>query len=273
VGAAPCINQGAFTGAFQITGYAIPPGCVGGNPTATICRNGLNKPILDNGLTLDTINVNIAGANNIIDINVKIDTVLHAADGDLIFRIGHLTQAATLIRQRGLVGQNFIGTILDDAAVVPIAAGVAPFTGSFRPEDSLSRFNGTAANGMYILSIRDTMVVNTGSLRAWCITITYSTLLGGIETVTIPGSYGLKQNYPNPFNPSTKITYHLPKADNVRLTVYDVLGREIRTLVNEFRQAGVYDVEFNALEFPSGVYFYRIETDEFTDTKKMLLIK
>ena len=85
--------------------------------------------------------------------------------------------------------------------------------------------------------------------------------------------YSLSQNYPNPFNPSTKIAYSIPKAGNVKLVVYDVLGREVRTLVDEFKQAGAYNVRFDALNIASGVYFYTIKSGDFTETKKMTLIK
>jgi len=90
---------------------------------------------------------------------------------------------------------------------------------------------------------------------------------------TIPGSYALSQNYPNPFNPVTKINFDLPKQGFVTLKIYDILGREIRTLVNEVKAAGKYSVDFNAAEYSSGVYFYRMECNGFTDIKRMMLIK
>ena len=81
------------------------------------------------------------------------------------------------------------------------------------------------------------------------------------------------QNYPNPFNPSTTITYHLPKTSNVELKVYDVLGNEIATLVNEVQSAGRYTVDFNATNIASGVYLYKIKAGDFIITKKMILIR
>jgi hypothetical protein len=83
----------------------------------------------------------------------------------------------------------------------------------------------------------------------------------------------LSQNYPNPFNPVTKINFAIPKTGFVTLKIYDILGREMRTLVNESVKAGNYSVEFNATTLSSGVYFYRLISDNFTDTKKMMLIK
>jgi hypothetical protein len=92
----------------------------------------------------------------------------------------------------------------------------------------------------------------------------------------LPQTYNLFQNYPNPFNPTTKINYELPKDGKVKLVIYDILGREIKILVNELKQAGRYTVEFNGNNFASGVYFYRIQVEggkSYTSVKKMVLIK
>jgi hypothetical protein len=93
------------------------------------------------------------------------------------------------------------------------------------------------------------------------------------EQNTVPTVYSLSQNYPNPFNPETQIKYALPKAGQVKIVVYDLLGAEIATLVNENKPAGNYNVTFNGSNLASGVYFYKITSGQFTDVKKMLLIK
>lgn len=89
----------------------------------------------------------------------------------------------------------------------------------------------------------------------------------------VPEGYALMQNYPNPFNPQTKIKFDLKSASFTELKVYDLLGREVKTLVSEELKAGGYEVSFNAASLPSGVYFYRLKTDRFTETRKMVLIK
>jgi hypothetical protein len=89
----------------------------------------------------------------------------------------------------------------------------------------------------------------------------------------IPSLYSLEQNYPNPFNPATDIKFAIPKDGFVKMIIYDVLGNEVKTLINEFKQAGVYTVNFDASALSSGVYFYKIESGTFVDTKKMLMIK
>jgi len=90
---------------------------------------------------------------------------------------------------------------------------------------------------------------------------------------TLPTKFALGQNYPNPFNPVTRISFDIPKQGLVNLRVYDVLGREVKVLVNEVKSPGSYNVDFNASDYSSGVYFYRIESSGFTEVKRMILIK
>lgn len=89
----------------------------------------------------------------------------------------------------------------------------------------------------------------------------------------IPISYSLKQNYPNPFNPVTKIEFAVPKNSDVKITVFDVTGKEVSELVNEGLVAGTYQTDWDASAYPSGVYFYRMVTDSYSETKKMMLVR
>ncbi|HSL89269.1 MAG TPA: T9SS type A sorting domain-containing protein, partial [Ignavibacteriaceae bacterium] len=110
-------------------------------------------------------------------------------------------------------------------------------------------------------------------------TILYSNdpVITGMEDLlnfgTNVNDYTLSQNYPNPFNPSTKISWQSPVGGWQTLKVYDILGNEVATLVNEYKDAGYHEIEFNAAELSSGVYFYRIQIEDFIETKKMLLIR
>ncbi|MDD8016918.1 MAG: glycoside hydrolase family 3 N-terminal domain-containing protein [Bacteroidota bacterium] len=88
-----------------------------------------------------------------------------------------------------------------------------------------------------------------------------------------PDVFHLSQNYPNPFNPTTTIEYQIPKQSFVTLKIFDLLGREVATLVNEKKLTGNYFVQFNGRQLPSGVYFYRIQAGNFVETKKMLVVK
>jgi hypothetical protein len=93
------------------------------------------------------------------------------------------------------------------------------------------------------------------------------------ESGMTPDKYELVQNYPNPFNPSTTIKFSIPESGNVKVIVYDAIGRVIATLINNFYQAGSYKIEWNARSYASGIYFYRLESRNFNMVKKMILIK
>lgn len=110
--------------------------------------------------------------------------------------------------------------------------------------------------------------------NSWATSVLSSVKLTSAE---IPSSYMLRQNYPNPFNPSTVIAFDIPESGPVKLTVYDVLGNEIKSLVNEILPAGKYEAGFSAASaekgLPSGIYFYRLETNGISLSKRMILVK
>jgi hypothetical protein len=89
----------------------------------------------------------------------------------------------------------------------------------------------------------------------------------------LPTEYSLKQNYPNPFNPSTRIEFSIPKSSFVKLEIFDALGREVKELINQYLSVGSYSVNFNAQEYSSGIYYYRLSTNEITKIKKAVLLK
>ncbi|AFH48082.1 Peptidase S8/S53 subtilisin kexin sedolisin [Ignavibacterium album JCM 16511] len=103
--------------------------------------------------------------------------------------------------------------------------------------------------------------------------ITRAEFLGKDITALNSGEFRLMENYPNPFNPSTKISWQSPVGSWQTLKVYDMLGREVATLVDEYRQAGNYEIEFNASNLPSGVYISKPQAGEFVQNKKMILTK
>jgi hypothetical protein len=107
----------------------------------------------------------------------------------------------------------------------------------------------------------------------------YRCLLSEIVTLTqdhssdLPYHFGLFQNYPNPFNPSTTISYSLPKTTNVSLRITNALGQEVALLVNERKESGQHQITWNAINVPSGIYFYRLQAGEFVETKKMIVLR
>lgn len=117
-----------------------------------------------------------------------------------------------------------------------------------------------------------------GEQRQGSVNVYYSwrplpVLSGVVAASNTPQKYSLSQNYPNPFNPLTTITYELPEQANIRINIFDVLGRTVKTLINGRQNAGKYSVTWDAAENSSGIYFYKIETEKFNETKKMILIK
>jgi len=112
---------------------------------------------------------------------------------------------------------------------------------------------------------------DTCDMGAYSIAVLYTGI--SEENEILPDKYELSQNYPNPFNPVTTIKYQIPERGFVMLIVYDVLGKEIATLANEEKTVGIHQVEFDASSLSSGVYFYRLRSGSFVETKKMLLMK
>ena len=93
-----------------------------------------------------------------------------------------------------------------------------------------------------------------------------------VEILT-PMEFTLAQNYPNPFNPTTTIEYSIPESGTVKLVVYNSLGEEVATLVNDFKEAGNYKINFDAADLSSGIYYYRLASNSFNEIKKMILLK
>jgi hypothetical protein len=93
------------------------------------------------------------------------------------------------------------------------------------------------------------------------------------KNYSAPNQIILEQNYPNPFNPATKIKFSIPESSIIVIKIYNAVGSELATLLNEIKQPGTYEVSFNAVDLSSGAYFYSIETDNFREVKKMILIK
>src|SRR4030095_14617243 len=155
-------------------------------------------------------------------------------------------------------------------------------------------FAGTSTNGVFISNNNGTSWIQKneglGNLNVWsfCIINNYIyagtsggvyrrplSELTGIKPISneIPTQFSLSQNYPNPFNPKTIINFQLPMFNYVSLKIYDVLGREAAILVNEELKPGTYEVNWDASNYPSGVYYYKLSAGDYSEAKKMILIK
>ncbi|MFC2093619.1 M20/M25/M40 family metallo-hydrolase [Bacteroidota bacterium] len=242
------------------------------NVLTSLTRSSSNqKPILDFQYTYDTIYIPEAG--NVVDIKVNLN-INHPNDGEIFISLRKESDMSSLSQFNGEGGQNFTNTTFHDTASVPITQGNPPFTGYFRPQSPLYNFNGDQVQGNWILRIFDNRAGNTGTLLNWTLDIKYSSSVSikKIEN-TFADKYILYQNYPNPFNPTTTIKYSIPKNGDVYLKIYDVLGKEVAVLVNEWHSAGTYSVTWDASVMPSGIYFYRLSSEGYTETKRMVLVK
>lgn len=237
-----------------------------------ICRT-VWVPIRDNATNYDSFQVGTHGS--IIKVNFTMAELVHTYDGDVTFALRSPSGTEVVLSAaHGGSGDNFINTVFNDSATTPIANGTAPFTGTFNPDSPLSALNGQDPFGWWRLRVYDGAAGDTGHVRTYCTQIFATSLLTNVNSNgVIPNVYSLSQNYPNPFNPVTKINFAIPKQGMVALKIYDILGREVKTLVNEVKSAGEYSIDFNGSEFASGVYFYRLESNGFVDIKKMMLIK
>jgi hypothetical protein len=266
---------------------SLPAGARGINPPGTMpppklftyrilkqsdfCSDTLPKAIPPMQLTLDTIHISQGG--NIYDYDLNL-TVYHSTDS--LLYIWLTRPGATLVQlsmANGGSGQNYFNTTFDDEASIPITEGVAPFIGSYRPETPLSTFDSRPMQGDWILRIFNYSETITGQLSSWCLSFEHYDPIGIVNN-QIPVKISLSQNYPNPFNSSTKINFTLLKQSHVRISVYDVLGREVKVLVNNLLNYGEHNLSFEANNLASGLYFYSMYIDgDLFVTKKMVLIK
>jgi hypothetical protein len=171
-------------------------------------------------------------------------------------------------------------TVLSSAAALFLLAATAEAQNirlrafSFETGFSISRTSNTQLRATVSESI---VGITKGSVFAVGSGFLVDSLVGRMVTKVIdqgmiPRAYALMQNFPNPFNPTTTIRYDLPRATNVSLKVYDLLGREIAMLAQGSSQPGSYQIQWNA-NVASGIYFYRLQTEEFVQTKKMILLR
>ncbi|MEO8398359.1 MAG: proprotein convertase P-domain-containing protein, partial [Ignavibacteriaceae bacterium] len=180
--------------------------------------------------------------------------------------------------------QNII-TVFDDGADEDLISNkYVDFGPTIKPLNLLnSAFGGKNPQGIWRLQITDFFNGSTGYLYGWGININNITGVKENLVNEIPNDFQLSQNYPNPFNPSTVINFSLSAESNVKLIIYDLLGREIAILLNGTRQAGKYNIEWDGnnnfgTKVGSGIYFYLFEAvsvkgENFTDSKKMILMK
>jgi subtilisin-like proprotein convertase family protein len=265
---------------------SLPAGATGTNPPGTTpppqvfryyvyshstFSSNNQRPILDNQYMRDTIYVPFTGSVQDVMVNLNLN---HANDGDLLITLIKDNYIFHLSQFNGNGGQNFTNTTFSDTAAMSIIQGTPPYTGLFRPQQPFTGFVNAQTQGNWILRVFDMRTGSTGTLLNWSLSFKYSNPVSVKKDETIlANKHKLMQNFPNPFNPSTVIKFSIPKQGQVSLKVYDIMGREVKSLVNERLPSGVYESMFDGSALNSGVYFYRLETEGYTETRKMLLIK
>ena len=153
------------------------------------------------------------------------------------------------------------------------AAGNGGVFKSTNDGTSFTNFNFTYSANQIICFQNKILVAASGTSNGGV--YIYSDSLVGVKEIynSVPDKFTLHQNYPNPFNPETVISYDLPYTSGAVLEVFDVNGKLISLLVNEKQTSGTHKVKWDGSEYPSGVYFYKLTADQYSDTRKMVLIK
>ena len=229
--------------------------------------------IPDNGTVSDSILIPASFGGNLAKLSVFI-ALNHTRIGDVSLQLRSPNGTIVTLKPSSAASSNDMICIFDNAADTSLSADYnqAPYSRLIKPSGALTAFNGANVTGYWKLTVTDNAVNNRGRMTAWGLLPTVVTS-NGTNNQGTPRTYSLSQNYPNPFNPETAITFALPREEFVKLTVYDMLGKEIKTLVNQKLQPGSHSFNFDAGELASGMYFYNLTAGEFSETKKMILVK
>ena len=236
-------------------------------------KSGLPIPV--QGYVQDTIKVT-KWPSNVTTVHALI-SIQHQFCEDIDIRITAPNgQTRDISTDNGGISDNGYLTIFYDGHSQPPVTSslfLSPWSNYVKPEVVMGNFGGSPINGNWILTVTDDTPGDSGTLMGWGLRFNNSVINISPISSNVPGEYRLHQNYPNPFNPVTNINFDIPKAGLVSIKIYDITGREISMLVDQSLKAGSYNVEFDASNFASGTYFYKIQASDFTDVKKMMLVK
>ncbi len=254
---------------------------------ASYYKSNPNLVIPDNSFLSSRDTISIANDVVISDLDIILK-VSHAKISDLEIKLKPpFSNAKFLLTRPGMDTEygniSSLDIVLDNNSAFSmndfIAFDNTSASGSYRPSHmNLDIAIDKSANGNWILYVYDRAEQNTGMIEEWGLVIreeALTSIKNGDNSVT---EFSLLQNYPNPFNPATTIEYVIPDVSgsgfsSVKLMIYDVLGREVATLVNEAQSQGHYKVTFDAGGFASGVYYYRLSAGNYLESKKMILLR
>jgi sugar lactone lactonase YvrE len=222
------------------------PTCIAYNDTNFFVGNLVGLPVPIGAANIYT--VDLAGNNSVYQggLTAVVDVAINPIDHSL-YALQHAEFGPPWLNNKGRLFR------IQNGVVDTLISGMQ------RPSGMVFNSNGD----LFITSIQNDNIIKVSNLPV------------GVEDENnfVADDFSLEQNYPNPFNPSTSIQYQVPSISNVSLKVYDVLGNEVSTLVNEEKPAGSYEVSFDAAGLSSGIYFYKLQAGSLVETKKMILMK
>ncbi len=242
-----------------------------GNPFNVFSPYGRTFSIPNGTTVRDSINVSSLPVNTYLVQAIVL--IGHTNVGDLTVNLRNTTgSSVNLSAALGGTSNDMMTFFTDVAADSTISTSLVPFSMRIKPQVALSGIMFSNQNGYVRLSVTDNAAI-TDSGRVYMWGLRLIPMVGINNQNESPFRFELAQNFPNPFNPKTIINYELRITSYVQIKVFDALGREVVTLVNSKIESGNHEVEFDGSNFSSGVYFYKLQAGEFTDTKKMVLIK
>ncbi len=241
--------------------------------TCDVSYSGAAVPIAD--LARIEVPLTVTPTGRIQDIDVTINC-LSTWIAELAFVLEHPGgDSITLFKFESPLpdlGDNMVNCRFDDEAEISFADTAAPFTGTFKPLDSLSRFDNLQAAGVWHLNVEDFGAGDTGTLQGF--TLHLALPLDGEENAPfIPESFKLHPAYPNPFNPSTSIALDVTRTQDIKLQVFDITGRLVETLFSGKLNAGSHHFIWSPLTAASGMYFVRAYSTDLSQTMKIVLLK
>ena len=243
----------------------------------SLVRENLKLDIVTDTPTKDVISVT-ADKNNIYGVTVVIDSIIHPSVGDLEITLEHEGTVVTLIDQPVNSGENFIHTGLVDVSENPIAAGYAPYTGWFRPEQLLLPFLEHAPSGEWTLTVTDHGtggIKSTGRiLEGWTLNLMTEAGTGtGIPPQEAMMNFGLEPVRPNPFSREALVSFRITEAGQVRITAYNQLGQQVGIVADEELPEGVHERLWQPSGLPAGTYFIRLESGGMISVRKAVLTR
>ena len=256
-----------------VTGF-FSRGLFMNNSEIWVTGHGLDKYILykstNNGLNFDSVFSGFSqqpGENNLISVT----DYGYLYIGDSFLRGINRSTNNGLNWEQVLFNKNVVSVFSQNDGIV-LAASDSMYL-SYNYGDNWTSIYQPIGNANYVTDIkRQNYEYFFGTNRMGLYKVDIITSVKD-ENNGVFSSYQLFQNYPNPFNPFTIIKFSMPFSDFVQIKVYDIVGKQLQMLVNDYKQAGTYEVEFNSTDLPSGVYFYRMTASDFSETKKMLLLR